>query len=113
MRKIKDIESYLAGYRAGYSEGIFFMTVRSQEGKPLQLSGSEQMEIDSLVRAEREAFGIQKKRKRKQSSKQKLLTQMTKSKWNKYKKTSGKKTYVQIRAMVSRSQEYKRKAKKL
>ena len=54
-----------------------------------------------------------KKRKRRQSGKQKLLTQMTKKKWDKYKKTSGKKTYVQIRAMVSRSAEYKRKAKKL
>lgn len=113
MDKIKDIESYLAGYRAGYSEGIFFMTVRSQKGRPVQLSGSEQREIDSLVQAEREAFNIQKKRKRRQSPKQKLLTQMTDKKWRAYKKGNGKKTYVQIRAMVSRSQEYKRKAKKL
>lgn len=53
------------------------------------------------------------KRKRKQSPKQKLLTEMTNKKWTQYKKGNGKKTYVQIRAMVSRSQEYKRKAKKL
>jgi hypothetical protein len=62
---------------------------------------------------EGEVMPLPKKRKRRQSGKQKLLTQMTKKKWDKYKKTSGKKTYVQIRAMVSRSQEYKRKAKKL
>ena len=113
MDKIKDIESYLAGYRAGYNEGIFFMTVRSQEGRPLQLSGAEQREIDQLITLERQAFNVQKKRKRRQSPKQKLLTEMTAKKWNQYKKGSGKKTYLQIRAMVSRSQEYKRKAKKL
>jgi len=53
------------------------------------------------------------KPKRKQSGKAKLLTAMTAPVWKKYKKGSGKKTYVQIRAQVSRSQAYKRKAKKL
>ena len=59
--------------------------------------------------------GIRKKAKRKikQTPKQKLLTQMTAKKWNKYKKGSGKKTYVEIRAQVSRTQEFKRKAKRL
>jgi hypothetical protein len=52
-------------------------------------------------------------RSRKQTPKQKLLTKMTAIKWNKYKKGSGKKTYVDIRAEVSRSQLYKRKAKRL
>ena len=51
--------------------------------------------------------------KRKQSPKQKLLTQMTKKKWDKYKKGSGKKTYLEIRAQVSRSQEFKKKSKRL
>jgi len=113
LDKIKDIESYLAGYRAGYSEGIFFMTVRSQKGKPLQLSGSEQREIDDLIRAERQAFNIQKKRKRKRSPKQKILDTMTQAKWKQYKKGKGKKTYLQIRAEVSRSQAYKRKTKNM
>ena len=52
-------------------------------------------------------------RKPHQSPKQKLLTQMTKNKWDKYKKGKGKKTYVQIRADVSRSQAFKKKAKRL
>ena len=51
--------------------------------------------------------------KRRQSPKQKILTEMTDKKWKQYKKGSGKKTYVQIRAMVSRSQAYKRKVKNL
>ena len=54
-----------------------------------------------------------RKRKVRQTPKQKLLTQMTKKKWDKYKKGSGKKTYVEIRAQVSRSQEFKRKVKRL
>ena len=53
------------------------------------------------------------KRKVKQSPKQKLLTKMTAAKWNKYKKGRGKKTYVEIRAEVSRSQAFKKKVKRL
>jgi len=53
------------------------------------------------------------KPKRKQSGKAKLLTSMTAPVWKKYKKGSGRKTYVQIRAQVSRSQAYKRKVKNL
>ena len=53
-----------------------------------------------------------KKRKKPQKGKAKLLTDMTAPKWNKYKKGSGKKTYVQIRAQVSRSLEYKRACKR-
>lgn len=53
-----------------------------------------------------------KKRKKPQKGKAKLLTTMTAPKWNKYKKGSGKKTYVQIRAQVSRSLEYKRACKR-
>ena len=50
---------------------------------------------------------------RKQSGKAKILTAMTAPVWKKYKKGSGKKTYVQIRAQVSRSLAYKRKVKNL
>ena len=53
------------------------------------------------------------KRKVKQSPKQKLLTKMTKVKWDKYKKGCGKKTYVEIRGEVSRSQKYKKACKRL
>jgi hypothetical protein len=53
------------------------------------------------------------KKKRRQSPKQKLLTQLTDKKWKQYRKGSGKKTYIAIRAQVSRSQDYKRKAKRL
>ena len=60
-----------------------------------------------------ERFQKKPKRKVKQSPKQKLLTQMTKKKWDKYKKGRGRKTYVQIRAEVSRSQAFKKKAKRL
>ena len=52
-------------------------------------------------------------KKRKASPKMVLLTKMTKIKWDKYKKGKGKKTYVEIRAEVSRSQAYKKKAKGL
>ena len=50
---------------------------------------------------------------RKQTGKAKILTAMTAPVWKKYKKGSGRKTYVQIRAQVSRSQAYKRKVKNL
>lgn len=53
------------------------------------------------------------KRKRRQSAKQKLLKTMTDAKWKKYSRGSGKKTWVQIRAEVSRSQLYKKKARRL
>jgi hypothetical protein len=66
-------------------------------------------ELLSLQKGEKKLV----KRKAKQSPKQKLLTKMTAAKWNKYKKGRGKKTYVEIRAAVSRSQAFKKKAKRL
>jgi len=57
--------------------------------------------------------GPSPKRKRRQSPKQKLLKTMTDAKWKKYKRGSGKKTWVQIRAEVSRSQLYKKKARRM
>ena len=55
------------------------------------------------------------KRKRRQSGKQKLLTDMAGKKWKSYKRNTpkGKKTYIDIRAQVSRSQAYKKKARRL
>lgn len=40
-----------------------------------------------------------------------ILTQMAKKAWDKYKKGNGKKSYIDIRAQVSRSQAYKKKTK--
>lgn len=56
-----------------------------------------------------------KKPKRKKSAKQKLLQEMTDRKWKSYKRKypKGKKTWIKIRAEVSRSQVYKKKAKRL
>jgi len=91
-------------YSQGFADGVAF--AREQ-------LGITQRDI-SLSNIRGEPLTIMpKKRKRRQSPKQKLLTEMTNKKWTQYKKGNGKKTYVQIRAMVSRSQEYKRKAKKL
>lgn len=64
------------------------------------------------TRATLSQFGAKPKRKKPQKGKAKLLTDMTAPKWKKYKKGSGKKTYVQIRAQVSRSMEYKRACKR-
>lgn len=56
-----------------------------------------------------------RKRKRTRSKKQKLLDDMASKAWKKYQKQTpnGKKTYIDIRSRVSKSQDYKRKAKKL
>jgi len=70
----------------------------------------------SIIGREKYAIGMQpmysKKRKRPQKGKAKLLTTMTKKKWDKYKKGSGKKTYVEIRAQVSKTQDYKKACKR-
>jgi len=85
-------------YSQGFADGVAF--AREQMGVTAS---------DLATRQRRKKVGGGNRN----SPKQKLLTEMTAKKWNQYKKGSGKKTYVQIRAMVSRSQEYKRKAKKL
>lgn len=55
------------------------------------------------------------KKKRKATGKTKILNEMASKKWKAYKKKSpnGKRTYIDIRAQVSRSMEYKKKVKKL
>lgn len=79
------------------------------------LAGYRQGMLDAHEDLSSAAVGVKPKErvKKKLSPRQKLLTQMTKTKWAKYKRGSGKKTYVDIRAQVSRSAEYKRKAKRL
>jgi len=53
------------------------------------------------------------KRKRKQTGKAKILTDMARPIWNKYKKGSGKKTYFDIRSQVRRSNAYRKRVKNL
>ncbi len=88
-------------YSQGFADGVKFAREETGSTKPFANTMANEIIMNKA------------RKKRKQSPKQKLLTQMTDKKWRQYKKGSGKKTYVQIRAMVSRSQEYKRKAKKL
>lgn len=60
-------------------------------------------------------LGREPRPKRKRSKKQQLLDSMAKKAWDKYKRKTpnGKKTYIDIRTRVSKSQDYKKKAKKL
>ena len=88
-------------YRMGFRDGMAYQRELSSDR-----GFSETIAFEERI--------TKKKRARpKQSPKQKLLTQMTKKKWDKYKKGRGRKTYVQIRAEVSRSQAFKKKAKRL
>lgn len=89
----KEMEIYMAGYQAGFNQGSERFS-----------NSPDTPTTYSIPKA---------KRKVKQTKKQKLLTQMTKKKWDKYKKGRGKKTYVEIRAEVSRSQAYKKACKRL
>ena len=61
----------------------------------------------------RKQASLSKKKKRRKSKKVQILDAMAKKAWNKYKKGSGKKTYIDIRAQVSRSRDYKKKVKNL
>ena len=89
-------------YRMGFADG-YRAALLSITNEPLT----------SIPSADDSPKERQRKRKIKQTPKQKLLTKMTKKKWDKYKKGRGKKTYVEIRAEVSRSQKYKREVKRL
>jgi len=92
-----DHETWRAAYAAGYAAGF-------ADGQS-PLSGFMTQPSDMSPK--------QRVVKRRQSGKQKLLSTMAGTAWTRYKRGNGKKTYIQIRAQVSRSAEYKRKAKKL
>ena len=92
-------EDYDKGYKDGLRAG--FDIAMSDTREPMSIRQRSTGLLDKP------------KRKRRQSPKQKLLKQMTDKKWKVYKRGSGKKTYIQIRGEVSRSQLYKKKAKKL
>lgn len=98
--------TYHKGYRDGFKAGIEYASTfnpMSSEFRPMR-----EGDIMPFPKQKRKI-----KQSRKQSPKQKLLTQLTDKKWKQYRKGSGKKTYIEIRAQVSRSQDYKRKAKRL
>lgn len=93
--------SYAEGFAAGYQAALDREYISEQQSS---------MRKPSL--RERQVFTTGRpKTKRKQSGKQKILTKMAKKAWDKYKKGSGKKSYIDIRAQVSRSQAYKKATK--
>lgn len=99
------------GYGAGFMAGLAAQRANLERDDPslmMDFMRGKSIEDPLFPRAA-------KKKPRKQGPKQKLLTEMTQKKWKSYKRNTpkGKKTYVQIRAQVSRSQAYKKKAKKL
>ena len=96
-------DDWREGYDAGYEAGKYSAT-QSYEQEFL----NEGFGKRALSRRYKETKA---KRKMPQKGKAKILTTMTKPIWDKYKKGNGKKTYVTIRAQVSRSQAYKKKVK--
>ena len=106
------MSDYEGGFRDGWLTALRFM---EEKGSLLDRD-------DAMYLTRSQMYGGSKiqtprmkavKRKVKQSPKQRLLTKMTKPKWDRYKKGRGKKTYVEIRGEVSRSQAFKKKAKRL
>jgi len=93
------VGDYERGFSAGYLVGW-----REGTGSPVT---DQTHTIDMKVRSP------PSKRKRRQSPKQRLLTKMAGTAWTRYKRGNGKKTYLDIRAQVSRSADYKRLSKKL
>ena len=101
-------EDYMQGFDAGFRLG---MQLVGRNYSPDTLSAAiQELGAEEIALSQ---YKTKPKKRRRQTPKQRLLTEMTKKKWNKYKKGSGKKTYVQIRAQVARSAEFKRKAKRL
>lgn len=98
-------------YRDGFDDGVKWAmrTVGSEIGEYVGPTPGFRIQSPMLNRVN---IGG-KKPKRRKSKKVKILDEMAKKAWNKYKKGSGKKTYIQIRAQVSRSQAYKKKVKNL
>lgn len=94
-------------YAQGFADGVAF--AREQLGISQRDIALSNIRGDPITISK--GGVIRKKRKR--SPKQKILDDMTQAKWKQYKKGKGKKTYLQIRAEVSRSQAYKRKTRNM
>jgi len=105
------MSDYELGYRDGYRDAMQNNPYSPEDGP--WSTGGKRARLGSGMLSMPEGLTKKQKRRRKQTPKQKLLTQMSKKKWDKYKKGKGKKTYVQIRAEVSRSMEFKKKARRL
>ena len=97
---ITNRESWELGYQAGFKTSI-------------EMSGPKSKMSEVQMPTFKKQTLRKQNRKFTNSPKQKLLSEMTNKKWNVYKKGSGKKTWIQIRGEVSRSQAYKKKAKRL
>jgi len=104
-------EGYDAGFDAGYDKAMRERrpSRRTREVPRHMSYGSE----GGIGRTVDKMMTTKRKGKRRQSKKQKILNEMADKKWRKYKKGSGKKTYFDIRGMVSRSEAYKKKVKNL
>jgi|TARA_R110002012_G_scaffold123421_1_gene273882 hypothetical protein len=101
-------EDYSDGYREGYADGIAFM-----ERKILSELDTRQDLRGVLMSKKSSSPKRATKKPRKKSKKVRILDEMAKKAWSKYKKGSGKKSYIDIRAQVSRSRDYKKKVKDL
>lgn len=76
----------------------------------------EELNVTSSSRSHSTRISSPKiRRKRTRSPVQKLLDDMAGKAWKQYKRAfpNGKKSYMDIRSRISRSQEYKKKAKRL
>lgn len=92
---------YERGFAAGYVAALSPSMQKELTKYPTMSAYHDSMVVERA----------RKPKKRKQSGKQRILTQMAKKAWDKYKKGSGKKSYIDIRAQVSRSQAYKKATK--
>jgi len=98
-------QSFDRGYQRGISIGLEMAKYES----PVDYFDKVDPRVFDDVRKQRHQKI--KRPKRIQTGKQKILTRMAKKAWDKYKKGNGKKSYIDIRAPVSRSQAYKKKTK--
>ena len=96
-------DEYRRGYRDGYRDGV-------SRGDIADIVDASMRETSRGLPDQWMSQPKRKPRKRPTSKKQKLLKTMTDKKWKTYK---GKKTWIQIRAQVSRSQANKKKARRL
>lgn len=104
--------NYKDGFKDGWNAAMEFKGYEPYDDEEYQ------EERQGFLRAIRPAMKTrlgQPRSKRRRSKKQQLLDSMAKKAWNQYKKSTpnGKKTYIDIRTRVSKSQDYKRKARKL
>ena len=118
---------YLQGFKDGFRNGWQSMAEDTSRKMPTLIAKKGEILIDDTYELpypasinpsyiSKQRYQVPKskpKRKIPKSKKQKILEEMTRKKWAKYSKGSGKKTYFEIRSQVSRSQAYKKRTKNL